>query len=211
MAGMAACMAQTDSVVRQYTLPEPRVTHQAKKEEPKTPGQTLRDLVAEPREAELLPIPLTLPILSTVITNFEKNGSPLVRDLVKEHGNSFDLFVITEKGVYQHDPEKKQLNLLAEGDCRDRFVGERKELSEAKCFLVATVKSLKALKLSQELRETRSTLTNDVRETIRPDDHSQADGNEEKSEEKPLMQVADLQFPQYAILLVAKEYDFDTK
>ena len=49
-AGIAACFAQSDSVVRQYKLPSPRITHEVRKEEPKTPSQALRELVSQPTQ-----------------------------------------------------------------------------------------------------------------------------------------------------------------
>ena len=151
-AGMAACFAQSDSVVRQYKLPSPRITHEVRKEEPKTPSQALRELVSQPTEAPMLEIPLTLDMLSTVLYNFGKNGSPFVRDLIKESKDGLDVCVVTDKGSYRYNPEKNTLNLQAEGDFRSRFVGEHNEWSEAKCFLIAVVKSEKERTLSRELR-----------------------------------------------------------
>ena len=225
-AGFAACFAQTDSLVRQYVLPTPRITHETKKQEPKTPSEALRELVNEPKEAGILPIPLTLEVLSSVLHNFERNGSPLVRDLVKESRDGLDVFVLTDKGNYKYDPEKRKLNLQAAGDFRTRIVGENKEWSDAKCFILATVKSMKAQNLSRELRrapiETEedegpdgnaSTLESTRTEASLAAEFAETPNNDKKTEriKENLPVPTDLNLPKYVVLLVANEYDFDTK
>lgn len=224
-AGIAACFAQSDSVVRQYVLPSPRVTHEVKKEEPKTPSQALRELVSQPTEAPMLEISLTLDMLSTVLYNFGKNGSPFVRDLMKESRDGLDVCVVTDKGSYRYNPEKNILNLQAEGDFRSRFVGEHNEWSEAKCFLIAVVKSEKERTLSRELQknslegmedegpegktETPARMRSQVSLETEPD-QTPTNGKKENVKENQTLPT-ELNLPKHAVFMVARAYDFATK
>lgn len=225
VAGIAACFAQSDSVVRQYVLPSPRVTHEVRKEEPKTPSQALRELVSQPTEAPMLEISLTLDMLSTVLYNFGKNGSPFVRALMKESRDGLDVCVVTDKGSYRYNPEKNTLNLQAEGDFRSRFVGEHNEWSEAKCFLIAVVKSEKERTLSRELRknslegmedegpegktETPARMRSQVSLETEPD-QTPTNGKKENVKENQTLPT-ELNLPKHAVFMVARDYDFATK
>ena len=220
-AGIAACFAQSDSVVRQYKLPSPRITHEVRKEEPKTPSQALRELVSQPTEAPMLEIPLTLDMLSTVLYNFGKNGSPFVRDLIKESKDGLDVCVVTDKGSYRYNPEKNILNLQAEGDFRSRFVGEHNEWNEAKCFLIAVVKSEKERTLSRELRknslegmedegpEGKTEMPAGMRSQVSLETELDQTPTNGKKENQTL--PTELNLPKHAVLMVARDYDFATK
>lgn len=217
--------AQTDSIVRQYSLPAPRIISETTKQEPKSPSEALRDLVSEPREASILPIPLTSDMLSILLYNFERKGSPLVRELMKESRDGLDVYVLTDKGIYKYDPEKRQLNVKSQGDFRARIIGDKEEWKEAKCFVLAALKTINRNNLATDLHRELIETTDDegphgnVNSLLATDltldgevNNSQNNSKNTKAqkEQKPAISTQ-FSLPKYVVLLVTNEYNFDTK
>lgn len=150
-----ALWAQNAPVTKKYKLPAPKELRPTQAENKVKKG-SLRDALKMPEDVPVLDVEITLEILSSILNNIYKpeNTPEVVKKLIKDEDGSFDVYVVTEKGVYAHNREKNTLNLKVVGDGREQLVGDKKEWADAKCFLVAVPGN----DLNSSLQDVRSAL-----------------------------------------------------